>query len=471
LGAEPGEPDFGNVVDGVPDGIPVNHVVMFTSGAKTYGTRATSLAVLLLLSPIFAVVAVPATEQDIGVGTPPAPAPGQAPPLPGPGPLAEPRSSNQVGFPAVLTQYVISPTTLTPARAALGKRLFFESRLSGDGTVACATCHDPARAFTDGRPVSVGIHGRVGQRNAPTVLNALYNKHQFWDGRVATLEQQAALPITDPFEMGSASVGDAVSRIAADKDYQTEFLQAFSRAVNEQDMLSAIAAYERTLTSFDSPFDHFIAGEANAINDAAKRGWELFNTKARCNLCHALTDNHQDATLFMDNDFHNIGVGILRHHVVPLAQRAERELAQGDLPAIDIAAITSDLSVLGRFLVTHKQADIASFKTPDLRNVLVTGPYFHDGSMQTLWDVMDHYNKGDGITDPWLDKDMQPLALTEPEIDDVVTFLASLTSPQYKVIGEQEYARQLALSQVSRPQRDTARAFGPKPNQPPLPPL
>jgi cytochrome c peroxidase len=471
LGAEPGEPDFGNVVDGVPDGIPVNHVVMFTSGAKTYGTRATSLAVLLLLSPIFAVVAVPATEQDIGVGTQPALAPGQAPPLPGPGPLAEPRSSNQVGFPAVLTQYVISPVTLRSARVALGQRLFFESRLSGDGTVACATCHDPARAFTDGRPLSVGIHGRVGQRNAPTILNALYNKHQFWDGRVTTLEQQAALPITDPFEMGSASVGDAVSRIAADKDYQTEFLQAFSRAVNEQDMLSAIAAYERTLTSFDSPFDHFIAGEANAINDAAKRGWELFNTKARCNLCHALTDNHQDATLFMDNDFHNIGVGILRHHVVPLAQRAERELAQGDLPAIDIAAITSDLSVLGRFLVTHKQADIASFKTPDLRNVLVTGPYFHDGSMQTLWDVMDHYNKGDGITDPWLDKDMQPLALTEPEIDDVVTFLASLTSPQYKVIGEQEYARQLALSQVSRPQRDTARAFGPKPNQPPLPPL
>jgi cytochrome c peroxidase len=173
----------------------------------------------------------------------------------------------------------------------------------------------------------------------------------------------------------------------------------------------------------------------------------------------------------MDNDFHNIGVGILRHHVVPLAQRAERELAQGDLPAIDIAAITSDLSVLGRFLVTHKQEDIASFKTPDLRNVLVTEPYFHDGSMQTLWDVMDHYNKGDGITDPWLDKDMQPLALTEPEIDDVVAFLASLTSPQYKVIGDQEYARQLALSQVSRPQRDTARAFGPKPKQPPLPPL
>jgi len=353
----------------------------------------------------------------------------------------------------------------------LGQKLFFEPRLSGDATVACATCHDPARAFTDGRPLSVGIHGRVGQRNAPTVLNALYNKTQFWDGRVSTLEQQAAMPITNPFEMGSASIGDAVSRIADDKDYQTQFMQAFGRAVNEQDMLSAIAAYERTLASFDSPFDHFIAGDANAISDSAKRGWELFNTKARCHLCHALTDNQPDTTLFMDNDFHNIGIGILRHQVAPLVQRVERELAQGDLAAIDTAAITSEMSVLGRFLVTKKQRDIASFKTPGLRNVLVTGPYFHDGSMQTLWDAMDHYNKGDGIADPWLDKDMQPLALTEPEIDDVVAFLASLTSPQYKQMGDQEYARQLAVSKVSRPQRDTARAFGPKPTQPKPPPF
>jgi cytochrome c peroxidase len=433
--------------------------------------RATSLAVLLLLSYIFAAVVGRAAEEDTGVGPSPALAPGQAPPLPKPGPLAQPRSSTQVGFPTVLTEYAISPATLRPARVALGQKLFFEPRLSGDGTVACATCHDPARAFTDGRPVSVGIHGRVGQRNAPTILNALYNKTQFWDGRVNTLEQQAALPITNPFEMGSASIGDAVSRIADDKDYQTQFMQAFGRGVNEQDMVSAIAAYERTLASFDSPFDHFIAGGANAISDSVKRGWKLFNAKARCHLCHALTDNQPDVTLFMDNDFHNIGIGILRHNVAALAQQAERELAQGHLTAVDTAAITSEMSVVGRFLVTKKQSDIASFKTPDLRNVLVTGPYFHDGSMQTLWDIMDHYNKGDGITNPWLDKDMQPLALTEPEIDDVVAFLASLTSPQYKVIGDQEYARQLALSKVSRPQRDTARAFGPKPKQPEPPPF
>jgi cytochrome c peroxidase len=410
-------------------------------------------------------------SEDTGVGSPLALAPGQAPPLPQTGPLAGPRSSDQVGFPKVLTQYVISPVTLRPVRVALGQKLFFEPRLSGDGTIACATCHDPARAFSDGRPVSVGIHGRTGQRNAPTILNALYNKHQFWDGRVTTLEQQAALPITNPFEMGSTSIGDAVSRIASDKDYQTQFTQAFGRDVNEQDLLSAIAAYEQTLTSFDSPFDHFIAGEVNAISEAAKRGWELFNSKARCFLCHALADNQRDATLFIDNDFHNIGIGILRHRVGPLAQQAERELAQGQLPDIDAAAIASELSVLGRFLVTKKQSDIASFKTPGLRNLLVTGPYFHDGSMETLWDVMDHYNKGDGIADPWLDNDMQPLALTESEIDDVVAFLASLTSPQYKQAGDREYVRQLALSKVNRPQRDTARAFGPKPKQPPPPPL
>jgi cytochrome c peroxidase len=430
---------------------------------------------IAVTAPLFvcsgALLAAPVGSADTGVGPPPALAPGQAPPLRQAGPLAEPRSSNQVGFPKVLTQYVISPVTLRSARVALGQKLFFESRLSGDGTVACATCHDPARAFTDGRPVSVGIHGRAGQRNAPTILNALYNKHQFWDGRVTTLEQQAALPITNPFEMGSTSVGDAASRIDSDKDYQTRFTQAFGRDVNEQDLLSAIAAYEQTLTSFDSPFDHFIAGEVNAISDAANRGWELFNSKARCFLCHALADNQRDATLFIDNDFHNIGIGILRHRVGPLAQQAERELAQGKLSDIDGAAITSELSVLGRFLVTKKQSDIASFKTPGLRNLLVTEPYFHDGSMETLWDVMDHYNKGDGIADPWLDNDMQPLALTEPEIGDVVAFLASLTSPQYKETGDREYARQLVLSKVNRPQRDTGRAFGPKPKQPAPPPL
>jgi cytochrome c peroxidase len=401
-------------------------------------------------------------------GQPPALAPGEAPPLPKSGPLAEPRSQNQAGIPAALTAAAIPPDSpQAPAAAALGQKLFFENRLSGDGSVACATCHDPARAFTDGRPTSIGIHGRVGQRNAPTILNALYNKTQFWDGRVATLEEQAALPITNPFEMGSSSIGEAVSKIASDADYQRQFMLAFGSGVNEKDMLRAIAAYERTLISFDSPFDRFIAGDKNAIGASAARGWELFNGKARCNLCHALTDKQRDVTVFTDNDFHNIGIGILRHRVAPLAHEAERDLAQGNLRAIDDAAVESEFSALGRFLITKQQKDIASFKTPDLRNVLVTAPYFHDGSQQTLWDTMDHYNKGDGANNPWLDEDIRPLALTEPEIDDLVAFLASLTSPQYKELGDGEFARQLALSNASRPQRDTARAFSRKPARPP----
>jgi cytochrome c peroxidase len=431
-----------------------------------------SFAALLFLAHVLSGTAAPAVSGDTSVDPPPALEPGKAPPLPRRSPLAEPRSTDQVGFPAALTKAAIPPASpLTPAAVALGERLFFEVRLSDDGTVACATCHDPARAFTDGRPVSIGIHGRAGQRNAPTVLNALYNKTQFWDGRVATLEQQAALPITDPFEMGSSSVADATSRISGDSEYQAQFMQAFGRGVNEQDTLRAIASYERTLASFDSPFDRFIAGDAGAISDSAKRGWELFNTKARCNLCHALSADKRDVTTFTDNDFHNIGIGILRHHVGPLAQQAERELAQGSLPDVDAAAITSELSVLGRFLITKRQSDIAAFKTPDLRNVLVTGPYFHDGSMQTLWDVVDHYNKGDGISDPWLDEDIQPLAMTEGELDDLVAFLAALTSSPYKEAGDREYARQLALSRTDRPQRDTARAFGPKLSQPKKPPM
>ena len=141
-------------------------------------------------------------------------------------------------------------------------------------------------------------------------------------------------------------------------------------------------------------------------------------------------------TAFTDNDFHNIGIGILRHNVVVLARQAQQLIKTGGAAAIDRTAVGTDLSALGRFLITKKTADIAAFKTPDIRNILMTGPYFHDGSQETLWDVIDHYNKGDGLNDPYLDEDIQPLALTEPEIDDLVAFLASLTSAQYREQGE-----------------------------------
>jgi cytochrome c peroxidase len=394
----------------------------------------------------------------------------QLPLIPETDPLAQPKSLQQVGAPVAMTRAVIpADNPQTPEKISLGQKLFFDRRLSVNGTVSCSTCHDPALAFTDRKPTSVGVEGRVGQRNAPTVLNALYNKTQFWDGRVNTLEEQAALPIVNSVEMGHPNLDAAVAQIAAVEEYQQAFRVVFGRPPNGADLVRAIASYERTQLSFDSPFDHFIAGDKNAIDDSAKRGWELFNNQARCNKCHALTDTTRDVTNLIDNDFHNIGVLIVQHKVVPLARQAEELIKTGDTPAIDQAAIQTDMSALGRFLVTKKEPDIASFKTPNIRNVLVTGPYFHDGSQETLWDVMDHYNKGAGLQDPYLDQDIQPLALTESDIDDLVAFMASLTSPNYKEQGATELARQRAISKTTRPQRDTARAFGPKP-PPPTPP-
>ncbi len=382
-------------------------------------------------------------------------------------PLAQPRSLAQTGVPLEATRAAMpADNPQTPEKIALGKKLFFEPRLSADGTVACSTCHDPRLAFTDHKPASVGIHGRIGQRNSPTLLNALYNKTQFWDGRAATLEDQAGQPIVNPSEMGQPNLDAAGAGIAAIAEYGQAFDHAFGRAPNAPDVVRAISSYERTLVSYDSPFDRFIAGDDNAINAAAKRGWALFNTQGRCNKCHALTDTAPDTTNFIDNDFHNIGIGIIRHNVVALARQAERLINSADAGAIDRAAIETDMSALGRFLITKKEADIASFKTPNLRNVLVTGPYFHDGSQETLWDVVDHYNKGDGLVDPYLDEDIQPLALTEDQIDDLVAFMAALTSPAYQQQGAAELARQRAIAQKVRPQRDTARAFGPKPPRP-----
>src|SRR5207244_1078662 len=169
------------------------------------------------------------------------------PPIPKAGPLAQPRSLQQVGLPADQTRAVIPPDNpQTPEKIALGQKLFFDGRLSADGSVACAGCHNPERAFTDGKPTSTGIHGRVGQRNAPTVLNALYNKTQFWDGRAKTLEEQAASPIVNSFEMGQPSLDAAVATLADIDEYKQAFQEVFGRPVNGPDLLRAIASYERS---------------------------------------------------------------------------------------------------------------------------------------------------------------------------------------------------------------------------------
>lgn len=351
------------------------------------------------------------------------------------------------------------PQPPTPAQVALGEKLFNEKRLSADDSVSCATCHDPAKAFADGKPTAVGIKNQVGQRNSPTVLNALFLATQFWDGRAATLEDQAKLPILNPIEMGMASPEAVVTKVRAIPEYRDAFQKLNGREPSYDDIASAIAAFERTRMAGNARFDRFLTGNSNALSAQEKRGWALFNGKGRCNSCHA---GNAVSPLFSDQKFHNIGVAAHKQDFVQLASEALRVVRAGDEEQIDRLALESKFSELGRFLVTRHENDIGSFKTPTLRNVGVTGPYMHDGSMATLWDVVDHYNKG-GIPNPYLDGGMQRLGLTEPEIDDLVAFLFALTSEDFAALEKKELTAQRARKN-KRPERDTAVALGKKGN-------
>lgn len=347
----------------------------------------------------------------------------------------------------------------TPEKVSLGEKLFLDPRLSADNTVSCSTCHEPAQGFVDGKALSTGIKGQQVTRNSPTVLNALFNASQFWDGRAGTLEDQAKLPILNPREMGMPSPEAVVAKVQAIPEYATAFKAVFGRDVNYDDLAAAIAAFERTQFSGNARFDAFITGDSKALNASEKRGWALFNGKARCNSCHAA---NIVSPLFSDQKFHNIGIAAHKQDFVQLARKAVGVVRLGDEKQIDELALQTEFSELGRFLVTKQENDIGTFKTPTLRNVGITGPYMHDGSLTTLWDVMDHYNKG-GVPNPYLDGGMQRLGLTEPEIDDLVAFLFSLTDARYAKLNGQELARQ-QKRKGTRPERDTAVALGKKGN-------
>jgi cytochrome c peroxidase len=342
----------------------------------------------------------------------------------------------------------------TPERIDLGRKLYFDLHLSKDGTVACATCHDVAKGFTDQRPVSEGIADQLGRRNAPTTLNALFFQEFFLDGRAPSLEAQAKLPIVNPIEMGQPSGEAAVQAIAADPAYQQLFQKAYGRPPNYEDVGRAIAAFERTLLFLGSPFDRFLAGDEQAISEQARQGWVLFNGKARCMTCHALNPSNPIGT---DNRFHNIGVAARHQNFGDLAKKALQALKEkqgkAGLEAVDHLALETDMSELGRFMVTKDRSDIGAFKTLQLRNVGVTPPYMHDGSMQTLWDVVDHYNKG-GEANPFLDGGIEPLALSEDEIDSVVALLFSMTDDRLKDENDRQHAEQLERSRTQRPFRD-----------------
>jgi cytochrome c peroxidase len=348
----------------------------------------------------------------------------------------------------------------TAQLAALGEKLFNDKHLSIDDTVACATCHDPAKGFTDHRDnkaTSAGVQSQRGQRNAPTVLNAMFQASQFWDGRAATLEDQAKLPVLNPIEMGQKSPADVVAKLAKIQEYSSGFNSLLGRDFTYDDIAAAIAAFERTQYSGNSPFDRYLAGDIFAISDSAKRGWALFQGKGRCSNCHAF---NLVSPLFSDQKFHNIGIAAHKQNFAELARKAFAILKTGDVKQIDELALQTEYSELGRFLVTKNPGDIGAFKSETLRNIGITAPYMHDGSLATLWDVMDHYNKG-GVPNPFLDGGMQRLALSEAEIDDMVAFLFALTDDRYADFGKEEMARQTALKN-NRPQRETEVAVGRK---------
>jgi cytochrome c peroxidase len=355
---------------------------------------------------------------------------------------ASPKSEHQVGFPAELYARSIPPDNpQTPAKIALGQALFVEQRLSADNLQHCEGCHNYALGFTDQKRTSVGIDSQSGRRNAPTILNAMFNSSLFWDGRASTLEEQAKSPILNPIEMGMKSPDEVVAKIKAMPAYRDAFERVFGREVNFDDIARALASYERTQFSFDSPFDRYMAGEIGAIDESAKRGWKIFSGSGRCVGCHAWS---RERPLFNDGRFHNVGVSAspaLARNATAMRDNRDRD----DSTQLDRLATDSGMSDLGRYLVTHKQADIGAFRTPDLRNLLVTQPYFHDGSAATLWDVVAHFNRG-GVPNPYLDSAIVPLDLSRADEDDLVAFLATLTSPEYADAAKVEYERQHRIS-------------------------
>jgi cytochrome c peroxidase len=332
----------------------------------------------------------------------------------------------------------------SPEKIALGDKLFNDQRFSLTGEISCATCHAPDKAFTDS-PLSTseGIHKLTGTRNAPTVINAAYFDRQFWDGRSPSLEDQARHPFLNPVEMGLRDHQPILDIVRSDPEYVSAFQNAFGKsgeAVTMTEVTQAIAAFERTIVSGNSAFDRWLfAKEEDALTTEQKRGFNLFINEGRCVSCHLI---EQTQALFTDNRFHNIGVGIntIQKDVPKLADKFLE--AKFNASEVDVEVLTDKrTSELGRFAVSTDFDDLGAFKTPTLRNVAVTAPYMHDGSIETLREVVVHYNNGGvtNATDPlndFLSGGIRPLNLTEEQIDDLVAFMEALTSPEFAHLAD-----------------------------------
>ena len=333
----------------------------------------------------------------------------------------------------------------TPEKIALGEKLFNDKRFSSTGEVSCATCHDPKKAFTDSPlKVSEGINKLTGTRNAPTVINTIYFKTMFWDGRSPDLEDQALHPFVNPVEMGLKDHQPILNIVKSDPEYTQAFKTVFGKSGDEitiTEVTKAIAAFERTIVAGDSPFDrYFYGGEADALTEQQKKGFDLFVNEGRCVSCHVI---EQTQAVFTDNRFHNVGVGIndIQQDVPELAG----EYIKADLTKeeVDVKVLTDKRSSeLGRFALTTEFDDLGSFKTPTLRNIAVTAPYMHDGNLATLRDVVVHYNNG-GVTvegnpvNDFLSGGIRPLNLTDEQIDALVAFMEALTSPEFAPLAQE----------------------------------
>ena len=305
----------------------------------------------------------------------------------------------------------------TPETIALGRRLYYDPILSSDGTVSCASCHDPRYGFADPRPVSEGVGKKTGTRNSPSAANAAYFSAQFWDGRATTLEQQAEGPVQNPVEMAN-TLAVVEKRLSADPSYRDEFLKAWGpRPITYTMVEKSIASFERTLLIGNSPFDRWKYGhDEKAVDASVKRGFKVFTSakKGNCAVCHTVGDKY---ALFTDNQFHNVGIGF------------------------DMGQFTD----VGQFAVSHQEADKGKFKTPTLRNIAATSPYMSDGSLKNLKEVIDFYI-GAGNSNPNLDKNIHALDfLSGQERSDLEAFLKSLNGEVPTNAGPLEQKKMQAL--------------------------
>jgi cytochrome c peroxidase len=276
---------------------------------------------------------------------------------------------------------------ITPEKAALGRQLYYDYRLSGDGSRSCYHCHLVKYGLTDGQPLAVGAYNKKLTRNAPTMWNVGYYENLYWDGRAPSLEKQAIGAWTGG-NMGAKDTGPILDELNSLPGYIDQFDEIFGEPATQENVAKALATYMRTIISATTQWDHFIAGKTRALSDQQQRGWEVFQ-RAKCRECHA-------GVLFTDQQFHNVGIGM-----------------------------DSEQPDVGRFKITGKDVDMGAFRTPTLRDITHTAPYFHDGSVATLEEAVRLMVAG-GIPNEFLSAKLEPADLTENEINDMIVFLSSL---------------------------------------------